>query len=62
MSPEQSARAYKKIASRVTTFKIGGYHLSFMMDRKLRLESSGRVIRTFCADLLVFAVDPYIKN
>lgn len=44
------------------TMKVGGYHLSFKKDRKQWVERNGRVIDTFCADLLVFAVEPYIMN
>jgi len=55
-------RVYDKALARVHTMKVGGYHLSFMKDRKKRLTSNGRVLDTFCADLLVFAVEPYISN
>jgi hypothetical protein len=58
----QMTRVYDKALARVHTMKVGGYHLSFMKDRKQRLESNGRVMDTFCADLLVFAIDPQINN
>jgi hypothetical protein len=55
-------RVYDKALARVHTMNIAGYHLTFMKDRKKRLTANGRVLNTFCADLLVFAIDPHINN
>jgi hypothetical protein len=55
-------RVYDKALARVHTMKVGGYHLSFKKDRKAWVERNGRKMDTFCADLLVFAIDPQINN
>jgi hypothetical protein len=58
----QLHRVYKSALAGVHIMKVGGYHLSFMKDRKKKLEANGRVMDTFCADLVVFGTEPYLNN